>query len=205
MVEISSIGGNGDHQVALRDRVEGVLSTGFIDLMKQGQGYLKDTTGGPGVADVMKLFAQSDLVFCSMPQGAKEIKVDEQVDKFLKDELGVKDKYMQGSKVTIELEKAKYKDFPGAPQLWFDKKVSFDIKKDGDKIELNDIDGLMVNPGDYIPWANVTNATFERSKEGKCTAKVTGGRLGVSVTREIEIPAEVYKMIEKTADDNLKK
>ena len=117
------------------------------------------------------------------------------------DKMGSKGISVDGDKVKLSLKDSTYQNFPGAPPLWFDKEVTAKVKSGKDKIEITDIDGMMVDPGGRLPWANVTSATFEK-RDGKCIATVTGGRFGVERTQKIELPQEVFDQIQKVVKAN---
>jgi len=117
------------------------------------------------------------------------------------DKMGAKGISVDGDKVKLSLKDSTYQNFPGAPPLWFDKEVTANVKSGKDKIEITNINGMMVDPGTGLPWANVTSATFEK-KDGKCVATVTGGRFGIERTQTIELPQEVFDQIQKVVKAN---
>lgn len=108
---------------------------------------------------------------------------------------------IDGNKVTMSLKDKMYKTFDGCPQMWFDRKVTADVSSNDNRIELKNISGLMVKPGDYVPWAYVKSATLEK-RDGSCIAKVTGGRLGVNHTETITLPAETFDQLKATLKAN---
>lgn len=159
-----------------------LLKAGVLGVEQKG----KELVG----AGLMYLMAcDLTLVKADAPQIPKEAQD-------ILDKIGVKDISVKGDKVTISLKGATEQTFPGAPKLWFDKEVTANVKTSKDKIEITNIDGMMVDPGGHYPWANVNSATFEK-KDGKCVARVTGGRFGYEQTQTIEIPQEVFDQIQK--------
>ena len=166
-----------------------------LDLLKAGaQGSEQKGKELLGAGLMYLMSCELTLVKADTPQIPKEAQD-------LLDKMGYKDLSVKGDKVTLSLKSETYQNFPGAPQLWFDKEVTANIKTSQDKIEITNINGMMVNPGDYIPWANVQSASFEK-KDGKCFATVTGGRFGVDRTQKIELPQEVFDQIQKIAKAN---
>jgi len=101
----------------------------------------------------------------------------------------------------LRLKEAVTKTFEGAPEISFEKTVSAKVNREANKIELKDISGLMVNPGKNLPWAHIKDATFEK-RDGKCYASVRGGRLGINRTQTMELPLEMFDMLENTLKKN---
>lgn len=204
MGERASVGGSGDRTAALNQESETGLSSDSLALMMQRWTSLKVDAKDLGSA--IRRMSPYDLELTTLlmriDDGKKGIVVSDQVGKFLKEELGVKEKYIQGSRVHFELDKEKTKDFPGAPQLWFDKAVSFDIKAKPNRIEITNMKGVMVDP-DWSPWVNVNSAIFVRHADGSCTASINAGRFGLSKTKTINISRSVYSKLEQTVKENV--
>jgi hypothetical protein len=165
------------------------------------------------VSEFFGKFGSSDLMRTTFgeavpPEGAKPLKLSERTAKFLKDELGVTDQYIDGNTVHFKLDKPIRKEFPGAPPVWLDKDVSFKIKANGDKIEITDINGIMAKP-DYSPWVYITKATFQRNvdpesgMESGYTATVHGGRARVYLDISVPVVKSVYTKLEQIVKDNV--
>lgn len=116
------------------------------------------------------------------------------------DHLGVTNVSIEGNKLTLSLRDSVEYASKGLPKLWLDKKVSAEIERTENRIEIKKIEGLMVDSGAYNPWAYVQSAVFEK-RNGKCSAKVTAGRFGFSETRDIELPLEVFEKLTKVLKD----
>ena len=203
MVEIADVGGSADGAASRGSRAEHGLSSSFVELMSNGR--VQDRPVDVAVAGMMRRFGLSGLEISPgllKPEDEmKPIKVSDDVAKFLKDELGVKEKYLATNTVHFELEKARRKTFPGAPTLWFEEKVSFDIKAKKNRIDITNMDGVMVRP-DYSPWVYINRATFQRLADGTCTAAINAGRIGLSKTKTIKISKSVYDKLERTVNEN---
>jgi hypothetical protein len=164
------------------------------------------------VSEFFGKFGATDLVRdafeeAALPKGAKPLKLSDRTAKFLKDELGVTEQYIEGNTVHLKLDKPIRKEFPGAPPLWFDKDINFKIKAKGDRIDITDINGIMAKP-DYSPWVYITKASFQRhvdpetAEEAGFTATVHGGRLKVYLDISVPVAKSVYTKVEQTVKDN---
>lgn len=208
-----SDGRNGGAYPAAGADVSSALSGGDVMGLLM-QPHNRPTTRADHEAGIVALFGQlgaSDLARVAvvdaepMPE-KRPLKVERQAAKFLKEELGVTEQYIDGDTVHFKLEKPIQKQFPGAPPIWFDKEVNFKIKANGDKIELTTVNGIMARP-DYSPWIYIAAAKFERhtdevGNETGCTADIRGGRLKVYLDKSIPIPSSVFKHVQQAVEDN---
>ncbi|HEY9717480.1 MAG TPA: hypothetical protein V6C69_08425 [Trichormus sp.] len=164
------------------------------------------------VSEFFGKFGSTDLVRNTLsetmpPETGKQLKLSDRTAKFLKDELGVTEQYIEGNTVHFKLDKPIRKEFPGAPPVWLDKDVNFKIKPNGDKIEITDINGIMAKP-DYSPWVYITRASLQRhvdpesGEESDFTATVHGGRIKVYVDISVPVAKSVYTKLEQIVRDN---
>jgi hypothetical protein len=140
------------------------------------------------------------LLACNLMLIADVKNLPPEVNDILND-LGCTNLAADGNTLRMNLRAAKNKTFDGCPPMWFDKNVSADIRRTENRIELNNIKGIMVDPGSRLPWANIKSAVIE--KDGtRCIATVRAGRFGVNHTEKIELPVELYHQIEGTLKAN---